>query len=291
MKKKILALILALVMCFSVPTAVTASAAANNTTAGGAFPSLKKFSEGLLEMMQPYLKNIVLAGESKEQLLASGEALMAEYMSGLLSADDTEETDGIIAASNKPLQYAAPAALTEDAEGASFEIKAGSLSELLGKYVFVKLDNDAALAALIAENSDMTYHTINGSDGTLYISVNIENNPEIFNSVVFRQVVEALYARQGEEMLTDRYGKIDYVMSYEHIAGELAMHMLVFAAVNEIMHLTNTKDERLVNLYHSSAIADLNIDEDRVPAGFISAFGTLVINFVKFSAFILFGVK
>lgn len=336
MKKKILALILSLVMCFSVPATVTASAltlpdmgdlisavSTDTKNAVGAFLPLAKLSFALMGKMGPYLKNVVFTEDNMETVQDLSEKLMAKVMTKIQSSVDgtiNNIKDSIASIFEKPMQPAEPTTkpvtpteptdpttptqpteptteptteLTtepDDDEVPGFEVKAGDLSEILSKYIFVKFDDSPEIARIIASDSAITYHTINGDDGTLYISINIEENPQIFNYAVFRQVVEDLYARQGEELLTDKYGKIDYAMSYEHIAGELAMHMLLFAAVSEVMHVTKSRDKRLVDLYKSCAVADLNIDEARIPTEAISILGILLINFVRFNTYKLLGI-
>lgn len=330
MKKKLLALILSLVMCFSVPAAITASAltlpdmgdlisavSTDTKNAAGAFLPLAKLSFALMEKMGPYLKNVVFTEDNMETVQELSEKLMAKVMTKIQSSVDgtiNDIKDSISSIFEKPTQPAEPTTKPvtptdptqptepttepstepttkpDDDEVPGFEVKAGDLSELLSKYIFVKFDDSPEIARIIASDSAITYHTINGDDGTLYISINIEENPQIFNYAVFRQVVEDLYARQEEELLTDKYGRIDYVMSYEHIAGELAMHMLLFAAVSEVMHISNSRDRRLVNLYKSCAVADLNIDEARIPTEAISILGILLINFVRFNTYKLLGI-
>ena len=144
------------------------------------------------------------------------------------------------------------------------------------------------MAAL--ESSEITYKLVTDEDGTVYISVDIENNPEIFNYAVFRNVVDGLYAAQGEELLKNENGETDYAMSYEHIAGELAFHAILFAAVNEVINVTGTKNETIVRLYNHAAVADLNYDEARVPSEFLSILGVLLVDLLQFNLLKLFGV-
>ena len=272
MKKKILALVLSLLICFTAPAALTASALTVSDTAAGTLSPVEKLSLSLKSKLEPYMGGIVFSGSSRNALQELGARLMAGAI-----------TDAKTFSFGK-------AASADEAGGDGFEITAADLSELLKKYVFVKLDDAPEIARMIADGSIMSYHTIEDDKGTLYISVNIEDNPEIFNYAVFRQVVEDLYARQDEALITNQYGKIDYVMSYEHIAGELAMHMLVFAAVNEIMHITRSRDIRLVELYKTCAVADLNIDEARVPSGMIELFGRLVMSTIRFTFYKILGL-
>ncbi len=120
--------------------------------------------------------------------------------------------------------------------------------------------------------------------------MNIEDNPDIFNYVVFRNVVEKLYESQGEALITNDDGSVNYLMSYEYIAGELAFHALVYAVTGELIEITGTKNETIVNLYEHAAQADLNIDEARVPVEVLSILGVLLVDFVQFNVLKLFGI-
>ena len=99
---------------------------------------------------------------------------------------------------------------------------------------------------------------------------------------MFRRLVEDLYEQQGEEMLKNGDGETDYLMSYEHIAGELALHALLYAASNEILRVTGVSSSRLLKLYKSAAQADLNIDEARLPGEVFSIVGVVLMNFFSF---------
>lgn len=79
-------------------------------------------------------------------------------------------------------------------------------------------------------------------------------------------------------------------MSYEHIAGELALHAVVFAVTNEIIRVTGTKNEIIVKLYEKAAVVDLNYDEARVPSEMISMIGVLLVDLLQFNLLKLFGV-
>ncbi len=290
--------------------------AADTKNAVDSICPLTKLSFDLLGKMGPYLRSVVFTEDNMQTMQELSEKLMAKVMTKIQTSAENTKNDirsALESLFKKPEHPSEPTSPTEpttptepvtptdpttpteptqptepevpDDEDPDFEITAGDLSELLKKYIFVRIDDSPEIARIIATNSRITYHTIEGDNGTLYISINIEDNPEIFNYAVFRQVVENLYARQGEELMTDKYGRVDYVMSYEHIAGELAMHMLLFAAVSEVMHVTDSKDKRLIDLYQSCAVADLNIDEARVPFEMIEIFGILLLNFVRFNTY------
>ena len=290
MTKKILAVLLSALICLSIP--FSAGAASGRTQTAAEFvsairedlqttqenlSSLKNIAVGLLEDVSSYADNISVTGKKSAEALT--DVLLNVYEdAGATQVDLTADGDTDV-----------PAEAEEDPEVLTEETYTVSeIVRLIRKYMFIKIDDSDAVAALIADSCDFSYALVNGSDGTLYIRVDIENNPEIFNYDVFRKLVEKLYERQNEEMLSDRYGQIDYVMSYEHIAGELALHAILFAATANIIAVTNTASERILKLYNEAAQADLNIDEARVPSQLITLAGKLIINVFKFNVLKLF---
>ena len=125
--------------------------------------------------------------------------------------------------------------------------------------------------------------------GTVYIKVNVEENPEIFNFSVFRNLVDQLYAGQNEKMAENADGSTDYLMSYEHIAGELALHMLVYAATSEIISLSGSGNDKILDLYNSAKLAELNYDESRLPSKWLNAIGRLIVVMFRFDIFRIIG--
>jgi hypothetical protein len=169
----------------------------------------------------------------------------------------------------------------EEPEEPAEKITFADMAEVMKKYVFIRVDNPEEVAELIAESCEFTYTTVEDGDGTVYIRVDIEKNPQIFNYAVFRNLVEDLYEQQGEEMLKNEDGSVDYLMSYEHIAGELALHALLYAASDELLRV-GVESGRLLSLYKSAARADLNVDEARIPAEAIAIVGVILMNMMSY---------
>lgn len=157
---------------------------------------------------------------------------------------------------------------------------AKSLAKLVAKYVFVDTDlitdTDAA-ANKILSNSKYTVKKITGGKKTVYIVVDLQENPEICNLAIFQKVVKGLYANQNS-VVADyeaENGNVKWnMMSYEHIAGELALHALVY-------NLTDSKGgSKKYNIFHplweSAKQADLNVDELRIPSSLIRALGFII---------------
>ena len=298
MKKKILALGLAVLLSLSLTTVAFAAddaAAAQEFAAGAqevlhpdkaALGALDKMAVSLLEDVSVYAGKATVTIDENDAALTN--LLLEVYDNAGATA---VELPAVPAGPKAAPKYRAAA--NDDPAGSGNAITGGKysvseLSSLIRKYMFIKIDDPAQAAALIADTCDFSYALVNGSDGTIYIRVNVEDNPQIFNYDVFRALVEQLYQKQNEEMKKDDQGKIDYVMSYEHIAGELALHTIVFAATNSIINVTGTQDEKILNLYKAAAQADLNVDESRFPTAIIRFIGTLIINVLKFNFLKLF---
>lgn len=286
--------------------------------------AMAKLSGKLLADLYPYMKNVVFTAENADAVIELGEKLSVKLYDTIndrvqASAKKTEDffkslkdrfnppapvptteppvptseipvpttgTPGTEPTTEKPEETTKPAAEPDPLEGYTLY----EASQLLRDYMIVKVDNYEEIAIVIAENSNFSYHLINGEDGTLFISVNINENPWLFNYPVFRKTVEDLAEKQNAELQTDKYGRIDYIMSYRHIAGELAMHLFLFAAVNDIISITGTRNQRLVSLFRSAAVADLNINEDRLPAGSLPMIGILLFDMIYFNTMKLLGL-
>lgn len=244
---------------------------------------LKSLSESLLKNLQPYIMNVVLTPENIDTAVDAGSKVMAKLIDKIMNPSQPEEpTDP-----SEPTDPEDPADPSEPSKGGML---IEELKVILQRYIFVKVDDVDAASMKAIESADISYELVTDTDGTVYISVDIENNPDIFNFAVFRNVVDGLYAAQGEELIKNNNGETDYAMSYEHIAGELALHAVVFAVTNEIINVTGTKNEIIVKLYEKAAVVALNYDEARVPSEMISMIGVLLVDFLQFNLLKLFGV-
>ena len=79
-------------------------------------------------------------------------------------------------------------------------------------------------------------------------------------------------------------------MSYEHIAGELALHAIVFAVTDSLMGATGTKNEFILKMYNKAVLAELNYDEARLPSEIMSMLGVLIMDLLQFNLLRLFGI-
>lgn len=166
--------------------------------------------------------------------------------------------------------------LTDDVGNTPKEI-AGLFSGLL----FVEKDKAEAVAADIVANSKYTVKVIDGGKQTVYCSIDFEKFPEIYDARVYLAAIEKIQNKCDEvaaEKGIDISGGNYSPMNYSHVAGELALHMILAAL---------SKDSVSWNpisawIYERAGIADLNVDEDRVPAVLLQAFGDAVVKLISF---------
>ena len=260
--KKIFAIILACLMALSIP--VTCLAAGGSGEITGAAAAVNRLSAAL----QSKIAGAITIAEGQNL-----DAVVAGAYSDL-------EADAA------PVKADAPLLKTKTlSDGQTLKAAAGDYA----KYIFIPVKNADEAAGIIAESCEFTYSVVSDGKGTVYIKVNVEENPEIFNFEVFRSLVDQLYAGQNEEMIKNEDGSTDYLMSYEHIAAELALHMLVYAATSGLIELSGSGNETLLSLYNSAREADLNYDESRFPSKWMNALGKLIVTMFRFDFFRILG--
>ena len=176
---------------------------------------------------------------------------------------------------------AAAAELAGVPEGASFRVQsrvrqnavaAKDLAKSFAHYIFLDPTKVEGLSDDIANDADYTVTTLENGKKTVYISVDLREHPEIANLDVFRAAVKKLDAKQNEAAAAEA-GDYD-LMSYQHIAGALALHVIVAAAMSAM-----GKDESDSTL-NSSMVADLNKDESRFPSQLIEIIGRFLMDYI-----------
>lgn len=264
--KKFLALFLTLILALSLPMSCFAASAGDASSFSGAAEALKNnIAKAAADLTVENPENIA--------------SVVASAFSGLTVDVDASSANA-----------SAPKAVRAKAEGAPDKQTVAEAADNIRKYMFIQVDDPAQAAALAAETCDFEYSVVKDGKGTVYISIDIEKNPEIFNYEVFRELVDKLYENQKEEMVKNADGSTDYLMSYEHIAGELALHMIVYAATTETIKLTGSGSDVIVKLYNAAVQADLNYNESRIPHKWLKAFGRLVITLIRWNIFKVFTV-
>lgn len=155
------------------------------------------------------------------------------------------------------------------------------IAGLLSGFLFVEKDKAEEVAAGIVENSKYTVKVIADGKQTVYCSIDFEKFPEIYDARVYILAIEKIQnkcdevaAAEGIDITGDGYS----AMSYSHIAGELALHMILAALSKD----TASWNPIAAWIYERAGIADLNVDEDRFPAVFMTAFGDAIVGFINF---------
>ncbi len=298
MTKKILAVILSLVLGFS--TALTVGAASVQTddivsaveddakTFSSAVKRISELSASLAKDLEPYIMEVVLTSENIEKAVDIGSKLMIKFIESIKPGDPDDPDKPVDPDQpDKPVDPDQPTEPEEPSQSV-VEITVAELKKIMETYIFVNVDDvDASVLEVL---NDVKYYPVQLENGetTVYIAVDIKDNPDIFNYDVFRQTVEQLYEKQGESLITDGDGNTDYLMSYEHIAGELAFHAIVYAAANELISVTGTQNSTIIGLYNSAAIADLNVDESRLPWQVFSILGIIIMELFNLKVLRLF---
>ena len=154
------------------------------------------------------------------------------------------------------------------------------VSGLLSGLIFIEKDKAESVASYIVENSKYTVKVIADGKQTVYCSIDFEKFPEIYDARVYLAAIDKIKDKCDEVAKKngiDINGTGYSPMSYKHIAGELALHMI----------LTDlSKDSKSWNpisawFYERSSIADLNVDEDRIPAFLLEMLGDAIVNLFK----------
>ena len=149
------------------------------------------------------------------------------------------------------------------------KVTGAEIAGVFSGYIFAKADDLAGYADQIAADSTFTVTVTKDGVSTVYIAVPVEDYPQLFNAGVFDETVKKL-AETQETYKTDGMT----LMSYEHIAGELALHAAVYAVT---YLLGADQDGSTFHAYYDDArVADLNLDESRAPGWFLEFFGRIV---------------
>ena len=65
--------------------------------------------------------------------------------------------------------------------------------------------------------------------------------------------------------------------------------MLVYAATSEIISLSGSGSDKILDLYNSAKLAELNYDESRLPSKWLNAIGRLIVVMFRFDIFRIIG--
>lgn len=155
------------------------------------------------------------------------------------------------------------------------------ISNLLSGFLFVEKDLAESVADGITENAKYTVKVIADGKQTVYCSIDFDKFPEIYDARVFLSAIEKIQNKcdeVAEENGIDIAGDNYSPMSYSHIAGELALHMIL-ASLSKDTASWNPISEWI---YEHAGVADLNVDESRIPVAFITMLGDVVTGLINF---------
>ena len=154
------------------------------------------------------------------------------------------------------------------------------ISKSIAGFVFIEKSKVGELSDAIVADSKYTVTVTSDGKDTVYIAVSIIDHPEIYDARVFINVVKKLAEKSndvaianGLDVNSDNYAPL----LYNNIAGELSMHMILLSITDAIGG--NDWKGFIGDLYNRSSVADLNIDEDRVPRPLIEFMG-MVLTFI-----------
>lgn len=149
-------------------------------------------------------------------------------------------------------------------------------------FVFVKDSEIEAISQRIADSCKYRVTAIENGKKTVYVAVDLIENREIFDARVFLNATEKLLKKAEEAAIADGMNQNPDaydLMSYHHLAGELALHMILADVTND---LGATKGNSILkDLYNMSVVSDLNIDENRIAPAIIEFFGHTVVFFLN----------
>lgn len=151
------------------------------------------------------------------------------------------------------------------------------ISRAIAQFVFIEESKVEELSdAIIADSVYTVTVTADGKD-TVYVAVDTVKHPEIYDARVFLSVVDKLVdkcdevaALKGIDINSESYNP----MSYNFIAGELALHMML-ADVTDILG-ANSWNTLLKDIYDRAALVNLNVDEDRFPQPLMELLGKII---------------
>ena len=131
-----------------------------------------------------------------------------------------------------------------------------------------------ALAEAIADDSVYTIKTLENGKKTVYIAVNVAEHPELFDMEVFRAAVYKICDKQNE--FVDSPESFD-LLTYKRFAGELYLHMRIYEIADPLSIVLGAVFDFINKIVDMTGVADMNIDENRIPSVVFDIIGELVL--------------
>ena len=194
------------------------------------------------------------------QLVAAVEAAATAFVEG----EKIEVSDALVAA------------VAEEADTPE------EVANFFSKFVFVKDSEIEAVSQKIADSCKYTITTVDDGRKTIYVAVDLRKSKEIFDARVFLNATKKVFDKCNEMAIADGMMEGDglyTLMSYNHLAGELALHMILADVTNDLG--ASKGNGILKDLFNKSVVSDLNVDEDRLTPALIEFFGQTVVFFLN----------
>ena len=194
------------------------------------------------------------------QLVAAVEAAATAFVEG----EKVEVSDALVAA------------VAEEADTPE------EVANFFSKFVFVKDSEIEAVSQKIAASCKYTITTVDDGRKTIYVAVDLRKSKEIFDARVFLNATKKVFDKCNEMAIADGMMEGDglyTLMSYNHLAGELALHMILADVTNDLG--ASKGNGILKDLFNKSVVSDLNVDEDRLAPALIEFFGQTVVFFLN----------
>lgn len=300
--KKLIAVVLTIVMVFSLTANVYAASITDKTdelvdtitgntqTTQKALFSIAGLTLKLIGKAQPVIMNFLLDSENWEKaadIIMSVVVKVFDKITGNGGSGKPDEPD----APDSPDEPDEPdlpgLPQLPDFSELLANLTIGDIVELISKYFFINIQDIPAASDDIIANAEYKYVLREDGKETVFIAVNIEEHPELLNRSLLMEVTEKLYNEQ-KSLYPDMAD--EDMMSYEHIAGELALHAILYAVSNEYLSVTGETEGTIFDLWQRARIADLNITEDRIPGEIILIAGTFIMGVFIIDLYTIFNI-
>ena len=304
MMKKLIAVILTLVMVFSLSANVYAASitdktqeikdtiTSNTQTTTKSLISIAGLTAKLIAKAQPVVMDFILDSENWQKAADIVMSVVVKAFDKITGngGSDTEKPDEPDSPDepdepDEPVLPDLPA--LPDFSELLANLTLGDIVELISKYFFINVADIPAASEDIIANAEYKYVLTEDGKETVFIAVNIEEHPELLNRSLLMEVTEKLYNEQKK--LYPDMADSD-MMSYEHIAGELALHAILYAVSNEYLAITGETQGTIFDLWQRARMADLNITEDRIPGEIILIAGTYIMGVFIIDLYTIFNI-
>ncbi len=303
--KKLIAVVLTIVMVFSLTANVYAASitdktdelvdtiTSNTETTKKSLFSIAGLTLKLIAKAQPVIMNFLLDSENWEKAADIIMSVVVKVFDKITGNGGTEKPDEPDApdSPDEPDEPDLPdlpdLPQLPDFSELLANLTIGDIVELISKYFFINIHDIPAASDDIIANAEYKYVLREDGKETVFIAVNIEEHPELLNRSLLMEVTEKLYNEQ-KSLYPDMAD--EDMMSYEHIAGELALHAILYAVSNEYLSVTGETEGTIFDLWQRARIADLNITEDRIPGEIILIAGTFIMGVFIIDLYTIFNI-